>query len=57
VKTGNPNSEGVHSWPRADVKAPVFMELGDRFAPMAPLPAVVSTFFNAYDDTHDLYRF
>ena len=57
VKTGNPNSEGVHTWPRADVEAPVFMELGDRFAPMAPLPAAVSAFFNAYDDTHDHYRF
>jgi para-nitrobenzyl esterase len=57
VKTGNPNSEGVQAWPRADVEAPVLMELGDRFAPMAPLPATVSAFFNAYDDTHDLYRF
>jgi len=57
VKTGNPNSPGVQAWPRADTDAPVFMELGDRFAPMAPLPATVSAFFNAYDDAHDLYRF
>lgn len=57
VKTGNPNSEGVDAWPRADVEAPAFMELGDRFAPMAPLPHAVSAFFNAYDDAHDLYRF
>jgi para-nitrobenzyl esterase len=57
VKTGNPNSVGVHAWPRADVADPVFMELGARFAPMAPLPTAVSAFFNAYDDAHDLYRF
>ena len=57
VKAGNPNSPGVQAWPRADADAPVFMELGARFAPMAPLPANVSAFFSEYDDAHDLYRF
>jgi para-nitrobenzyl esterase len=57
VKTGNPNGAAGSAWPRADVDAPVFMELGDRFAPIAPLPDAVRRFFNAFDDAHNLYRF
>lgn len=56
VRTGDPNG-GVSGWPRADVDAPVFMELGDGFEPLAPLPADVSAYWNAYFDRVGSYRF
>lgn len=56
VKSGNPNgANGV--WPRADVDAPVFMELGNNFAPLEPLPENVRQFWNSQYDTGGDYRF
>ena len=45
VKRGDPGG----GWPRADVTQPVFMELGDRFAPLAPLPIDRERFWEAQD--------
>lgn len=56
VKTGNPNGEGG-AWPRADVDAPVFMELGDNFAPLAPLPEDTRSYWNARYDASGEFRF
>jgi para-nitrobenzyl esterase len=57
VKTGDPNGADGGAWPRADVEAPVFMELGDAFAPRAPLPENVRSFWNARYDATGEYRF
>jgi para-nitrobenzyl esterase len=54
VKTGDPSNG---AWPRADVDAPVFMELGDAFAPLAPLPENVRAFWNIQYDARGEYRF
>src|SRR5262249_50934454 len=57
VKFGNPNGADAGAWPRADVEAPVLMELGDRFGPMASLPTEVSVFWNRQHDTRHEYAF
>lgn len=57
VKTRNPNGSGADTWARADVAAPAFMDLGDNFAPLAPLADDVSTFWNARHDADNAYRF
>lgn len=53
VKTGAPDP----TWPRADVYSPIFMELGDNFAPRAPLPDEVRNFWNSQYDARGEYRF
>lgn len=58
VKTGDPNGGGGAAWPRGDVETPVFMELGDHFAPLRdPLPAAARAFWNAQYDAEGAYRF
>ncbi|MGE0595098.1 MAG: carboxylesterase/lipase family protein [Hyphomonadaceae bacterium] len=57
VKRGDPNGTGSALWPRADVDAPVFMDLGGGFTPLAPLPEPVRTFWNARFDAENAYRF
>ncbi|MES1200855.1 MAG: carboxylesterase family protein [Pseudomonadota bacterium] len=39
VKTGDPNDDALPAWPPADGGAPVFMELGEHWAPYAPKSA------------------
>lgn len=58
VKTGGPNRSGADTWPRADVASPVFMELGDAFAPLAqPVSPETRSFWNAEYDARGPYRF
>ncbi len=57
VRSGDPNGEGRAAWPRAHGDLPVFMELGDRFAPLAPLRPETTVFFNTYFDANGQYRF
>lgn len=57
VKTSDPNGASGGNWPRADVEAPVFMELGENFAPLAPLPDNVRNFWNSEYDANGPYRF
>lgn len=58
VKTGNPNSDGVAAWPRGDVETPVFMELGDRFLPLAaPVSPQARQFWTQTYDANGQYRF
>jgi para-nitrobenzyl esterase len=57
VKSGDPNGANSGAWPRADVDAPVFMELGDAFAPREPLPADIRQFWNSQYDARGEYRF
>jgi para-nitrobenzyl esterase len=57
VKSGDPNGASGGDWLRADVDTPVFMELGDAFAPRAPLPANVRDFWNSQYDARGEYRF
>lgn len=56
VKMGNPNGE-AGDWPRADVEAPVFMELGDNFAPREPLPESTRAYWNEHYDASGEFRF
>ena len=57
VKSGNPNDAGASAWRRADMETPVFMELGDAFAPREPLPANIRSFWNTQYDARGEYRF
>lgn len=57
VKTGDPNGAEAPRWPEAHLGTPVVMELGDRFAPLAPLSPEVSKFFGAYFDRSGAFVF
>ena len=49
VKTGNPNGPGLPPWrPASGDRQPIVMELGDRWGPLAPIPAPDRAFFEDY---------
>ncbi|MEZ5996708.1 MAG: carboxylesterase family protein [Hyphomonadaceae bacterium] len=57
IKTGDPNGTSGGAWPRADTETPVFMELGDHFAPLPPLPENVREYWNRSYDAEGAYQF
>ena len=58
VRTGNPNDANAGSWPRADVERPVFMALGERFAPLREaVPPQARAFWTQHFDANEQFRF
>lgn len=55
VRTGDP-SDAAADWSAAE-DASVIMELGERFAPLPPLPLAVATFWHAYYDSNREFVF